>query len=295
MSTISGLPWPSITVVTPSYNQAEFLERTIQSVLRQQYPKLEYIVVDGGSIDGSVEIIRRYDVELKWWCSEPDCGQADAIAKGFLKSSGEILCWLNSDDVMLPGALKTVGRYFQDHPQVNVINGGAYCIDAFDRPLRTAFRCTFTKGVRASSTRFRFYGQDGVYQPATFWRRSAYIMAGGMRKDFSFAMDLDLFTRLASQQRFQVIPAYLACFRIHEKSKSYSMQDVRKQEIRREALRNEIEAGWKVKSRMFYAFYRVSSLLRKAILQMRLYAGLERLPAHFSGISVTINQNAKDR
>src|ERR1035437_1184692 len=132
--------WPLITVVTPSFNQADNVERTIQSVLRQEYPALEYIIVDGGSSDGSVAIIRNYADRLHWWCSEPDEGQADAIAKGFARSGGEVLCWLNSDDILLPGALRAVGEYFRDHPLAEVVNGGAYCIDARDEPIRRIFQ-----------------------------------------------------------------------------------------------------------------------------------------------------------
>jgi glycosyltransferase involved in cell wall biosynthesis len=270
--------WPLITVVTPSFNQADYLERTIQSVLQQEYPSLEYIIVDGGSSDGSVAIIRNYADRLCWWCSEPDGGQADAIAKGFARSTGEILCWLNSDDILLPGALKAVGEYFRNHSLVEVVNGGAYCIDAHDRPIRRLFESAYTHGVRASARRFQFYGQDGVYQQATFWRRAAYAAVGGVRKDFTFAMDLDLFTRLAARQRFHVIPCYLACFRYHDAGKSGTIQHVRSAEVLRLQREHGVLDAHPLRRHGLYCWYRTCSLIRKLILHAKLLAGYERFP-----------------
>ena len=270
---------PLITVVTPSFNQADFLERTIQSVLNQQYPALEYIVADGGSTDTSASIIQRYAEKLSWWCSERDHGQADALAKGFARATGEVLCWLNSDDILLPGALQAVGEYFRDHPEVSAVNGRAYSIDAHDQPIRRFAQSDYTHGVRATARRFRFYGQDGVYQPASFWRRAAYEGAGGIRKEFSFAMDLDLFTRMAAQHRFEVIPRYLACFRVHGDSKTGTMQHVRSAEVL--ALQREhgvLDVHPVIRS-VLYSWYRTGSLFRKSLLQFRSVTGIERFPA----------------
>jgi glycosyltransferase involved in cell wall biosynthesis len=271
--------WPLITVVTPSFNQADYLERTIQSVLGQQYPALEYIVVDGGSSDRSVQIIRKYAGSLSWWCSESDKGQADAIAKGFARSTGEVLCWLNSDDTFLPGALRAVGEFFRDHPRAEVVNGGAYWIDAQDRPIRRLFQSSYTRGVRASARRFKFYGQDGIYQPATFWRRAAYLEAGGLRTEFEFAMDLDLFTRLAMRQRFHVVECYLACFRVHGSSKSNTIQDVRTAEVRLLQREHGVLDANPLQRFGLYSWYRTGSLIHKFMLQFKLLAGFERLPA----------------
>ena len=269
---------PVITVVTPSYNQGEFLERTIQSVLGQGYPALEYIVMDGGSSDGSVEIIRRYSASLRSWCSERDGGQAAAIANGFAQSTGEVLCWLNSDDMLLPGALKAVGEYFRDHPQCEVANGGAYYIDEYDRPLRRLFQSYLTRGVKASGRRFRFYGQDGVYQQATFWRRGPYFAVGGVREKFSFAMDLDLFTRLAARRKFHVVRRYLACFRLHGANKSSTLEATRLKEV--QWIRDEqgVQKCHPTIRMAIYGCYRGASLLRKFMLQISLFAGYEQLP-----------------
>ncbi len=248
-------------------------------MLSQDYPALEYIVADGGSSDDSTAIIRKYADRLLWWCSEPDAGQADAIAKGFARSGGEILCWLNSDDILLPGALRAVGEFFRDHPRAEVANGWAYCIDADDRPIHHPFQSAYTHGVRASARRFRYYGQDGVYQQATFWRRAAYLEAGGMRKEFTFAMDLDLFTRLAARQRFHVIDRYLACFRLHGVGKSSTLEHVRRAEVLSLQREHGVFDAHPLRRHGLYAWYRTASLLRKLFLQVRLLVGYESFPA----------------
>ncbi|GAI25881.1 unnamed protein product, partial [marine sediment metagenome] len=120
---------PTVSIVTPSYNQAQFLEATMCSVLGQDYPRIEYTICDGGSTDGSVDIMRRHADRLAWWCSEEDKGQADAINKGFERSHGEILAWLNSDDLYIPGALSFVAEYFAAYPEVDVIYGDIDRID----------------------------------------------------------------------------------------------------------------------------------------------------------------------
>ncbi len=269
---------PTITVVTPSFNQARYLEKTIRSILDQAYPALEYIIVDGGSTDGSAAIISRYSHKLHWWCSEPDDGQADALAKGFERSSGEILCWLNSDDILLPGALATVGSYFRDHSSVESATGWAYCIDADDRPVRGLLRPSFTHGVAATEKRFIFYGQDGVYQPATFWRRDAYFAAGGINTQFRFAMDLDLFTRLAHRRPFGIIDKYLACFRLHADAKSANLQDIRSTDVSFIRSNNAYSRTSPFYRFLLYWRFRAPSLLRKLVLQARLISGLETFP-----------------
>src|SRR6202171_2121961 len=150
---------PRITVVTPSVNQRKFVETTMLSVLEQQYPSLEYMVLDGGSRDGSAELIEQYSERLAFWCSEPDGGQSAAIARGFSMASGDILCWLNSDDVFLPGALAAVGAWFERHPEEEALSCGAYMIDAQGNRLYLG-RCSYTLGVGASYSRLRLHGQE---------------------------------------------------------------------------------------------------------------------------------------
>ncbi|MBL8121111.1 MAG: glycosyltransferase, partial [Anaerolineae bacterium] len=125
-------PLPRITLVTPSYNQAAYLERTIRSVIDQDYPALQYLIMDGGSTDGSVEIIRRYERHLDGWVSQPDGGQSDAINQGFARAEGEIMTWLNSDDVLLPGALRLVGEIFARWPEIAWLTGQPANLDVDD-------------------------------------------------------------------------------------------------------------------------------------------------------------------
>jgi glycosyltransferase involved in cell wall biosynthesis len=132
-------PLPRITIVTPSFNQAAFIEETILSVLSQEYPSLEYIVMDGGSTDGSVEFIRKYEGKLAYWQSGKDKGQSDAISNGFARATGEILGWLNSDDTLAQGTLRRVGEFFAAHPDVDITYGNMYLIDPSGRRLYTAY------------------------------------------------------------------------------------------------------------------------------------------------------------
>lgn len=267
-----------ISVVTPSFNQADFLDQTLRSVLDQDYSNLEYIVTDGGSTDGSVEIIRSHADRLAGWCSERDEGQADAIAKGFEHASGDVFCWLNSDDLLLPGSLRAVAECFLRNPKVEAISGGAYTIDAHGQPLPAAYG-SYTLGVAASYDRLRFFGQEGVFQPATFWRRSAYEAVGGLNRDLQFIMDLELFTRLSRRRPFHRLPKLLACFRLHEACKSARMQDVRTREL--EAFQREHQGRWfgGGAARIQSEWRRQQNRIRKMQLAALRRAGLVRLAA----------------
>jgi glycosyltransferase involved in cell wall biosynthesis len=201
-----------ITLVTPSYNQAAFLERTIRSVLDQQYPRLEYIVMDGGSTDGSVEIIKRYADRLFYWQSQPDGGQTAAINAGWRKGQGEVLAWLNSDDYYLPGALRLAGEYFRDHPEGWVMYGSVQLIDAAGQPL----------GFKGEPFRRRtmITSRDLIPQPSSFLRRAAIERVGEMDETLCYVMDLDLFMRIAEHSTPVFVPQVLSAHTIHPDAKT---------------------------------------------------------------------------
>lgn len=180
---------PLVTIVTPSYNQAQYLERTICSVLAQDYAPLEYIVVDGGSNDGSVDIIRRYADRLAWWVSEPDSGQAEGINKGLQRASGEIVAWLNSDDIYLPGAIRQAVEALQSNSAPGMVYGEAIAIDGEGYPLG---RFTFEDWQLPDLMAFRI-----ICQPAVFMRRSVLEKAGYLERSFHFMLDHHLWIRMA--------------------------------------------------------------------------------------------------
>lgn len=206
-------PRPKVTIVTPSFNQARFLERTITSVLGQDYPNLEYILVDGGSTDGSLDIIRRHADQLAHWVSEADLGQADAINKGFSLGSGEILAWLNSDDTYLPGAIAEAVDYLQAHPGVGLVYGKAFYIDEDDRRVaHYPAGPTDHRGLRR--------GVTTIPQQATFFRARWWREVGPLDPTFYYAMDYDLWVRISALAPIAFHPRPWANFRLHESSKS---------------------------------------------------------------------------
>jgi hypothetical protein len=205
---------PRITIVTPSFRQAAFIERTILSVLGQDYPNVEYIVQDGGSEDGTRAILQRYAPRLASWESRRDNGQAEAINRGFDRSTGEIMAWLNSDDILLPGALAYVAEYFRTHPRVDVIYGHRLCIDEADRHIGRWLMPPHDDRVLSWA--------DFVPQETLFWRRRIWDKAGGrVDESFRFAMDWDLLLRFRDAgARFARVPRFLGGFRIHQQQKT---------------------------------------------------------------------------
>ena len=217
-------PVPLVSIVTPSYNQGDYLEETIRSVLDQGYPRLEYIVMDGGSTDGSVDIIRKYADRIAHWESGRDAGQADALRRGFAMATGEVFAWLNSDDSLGPGALAVVGGFFASHPEMELVYGNLNFIDAEGKRIFTAYPVLDLRNL--------IYENHFVPQQAMFWRRGLYEGAGGVDPTLRFAMDFDLTLRfLREGARVAKIDRVLGNFRIHPEAKSSTIRDVMWQEV----------------------------------------------------------------
>lgn len=202
-----------ISIVVPSFQQRRYLEATLKSLVDQQYPDLEILVMDGGSDDGSIEIIHRFESHLAFWTSARDDGQTDALIRGFERATGEIFGWLCSDDLLLPDTLVQIGRFFQHHPEIDAVYGDALWIDAAGRVLRPK------KEMRFNRLALR-YDHNFLPQPATFWRRRIYHQVGGLDRSFNLAMDGDLWSRIARAGRFAHLPDYLACMRYYPQQKT---------------------------------------------------------------------------
>lgn len=206
--------FPKISIITPSFNQADYLEATILSVLNQNYPNLEYIIIDGGSTDNSVEIIKKYADKLAFWVSEPDKGLYDAVQKGFNQSTGDIMAWLNSDDLYYPNALMTVADIFNDFSTIKWLTTVP---TTFDEKGRTV-NITDPKTVKWS--KFRFYTGDyaWIQQESTFWRRSLWQQSGGkMTIQLRFAGDFDVWLRFFRYEKLYFIPTLTGGFRMRSK------------------------------------------------------------------------------
>jgi GT2 family glycosyltransferase len=201
-----------ISIVTPSFNQARYLENTIQSVLAQDYPKVEYMVIDGGSIDGSVEIIKKYENRLAYWISEKDNGQADAINKGLAHAKGEIVAWLNSDDYYLPKAVSSVVKVFEENPDVVMVYGDMLAVDKHGQTINVLKYRQFSLEDLLC---FQIIGQ-----PAVFFSREAYERTGGLDPTFHFLLDHHLWIRIAQHGKILHIPQTWAAARYHAEAKN---------------------------------------------------------------------------
>lgn len=209
---------PLVSIVTPSFNQADYLEETILSVLNQTYPNIEYIVIDGASTDGSREIIQKYEKQISCWVSETDKGQTDAINKGFTRARGLVLGWINSDDTLLPGAVQAAVAFLSTHADVGLVYGDANYIDEKSRIIGK-FPAAQTDLARLQR------GYVHIPQQAAFFRADLWRQVAPLDDSFYFAMDYDLWTRLAAISKIQYVPQVWANFRLHADAKTITADD----------------------------------------------------------------------
>jgi glycosyltransferase involved in cell wall biosynthesis len=205
--------FPKITIITPSYNQGSFIEETILSVINQGYPNLEYIIIDGGSTDNTVEIIQQYQQYLSYWISEKDGGQSDAINKGLNIATGSIINWLNSDDIMMPGCLYSIAGYFNENADVDIVYGNILFFNKDKEIIYTPFK----------AEQLHYYAHICMPQPAAFFSRKIIDTVGLIDQHIHFSMDWDLYVRASlAGFKFLHVPELFARFRIHSNSKSGS-------------------------------------------------------------------------
>ncbi|BBD69177.1 putative glycosyltransferase [Nostoc commune NIES-4072] len=226
---LNGCEWPRISIVTPSYNQGQFIEETIRSVLLQGYPNLEYIIIDGGSVDNTIDIIRKYEQWISYWVSEPDRGQTDAIQKGFERCTGVIWNWLNSDDLLEVNALQAIAKANLQEPLSTVYSGKLNIFDNSNPSLTYLHIERFQK----ISDLICVWEKWGNPQPVTYMSCSACHLVGGLDVSLKYTMDYELYLRLALLPNFKVklIDNTLAKFRLHSDSKTVSQQIAFKSEI----------------------------------------------------------------
>jgi glycosyltransferase involved in cell wall biosynthesis len=206
-----------VSIITPSYNQVQYLEQTLRSVLEQDYPHIEYIVVDGASTDGSMEVIKKYSDRLAYWVSEKDMGQAEAINKGFARATGEIVAWINSDDFYFPGAVASAVKVFESNPDAGLIYGNTVAVDEKGEFIHFP---KYAQWELEDLLTFNIIGQ-----PAVFMRRDVLLKAGLLDPSFHYLLDHQLWIRMAAHAPMMHVPERWAAGRFHESAKNVAQAE----------------------------------------------------------------------
>jgi glycosyltransferase involved in cell wall biosynthesis len=211
--------FPKISVVVPSFNQAKYLELTLRSIIDQNYPNLELMVIDGGSKDGSLDIILKYENHMKFWCSEQDGGQTFGIIKGFSHATGDILCFLNSDDLFEPGSLHEVGIYFAKHLDADAVYGDTLWIDAEGNAIRPQKEIPFSRFIFLHTYNY-------IPGMSMFWRRAIYDKVGGLNPAFQMAFDADLWMRFSDHGTIKHVARQWSRMRFYSEQKTHRLRDI---------------------------------------------------------------------
>lgn len=226
--------WPKITIITPSYQQGRFLEQTILSVLNQKYPNLEYIIIDGGSTDETLDILKKYDSSLAYWQSAKDNGQTDAINQGLMRSTGMIVSWLNSDDELCEGTLFKVAEFYNKHNEAAILSGNYKVVDENSRVLwQPKHRSAELKLNNLKTYDLLRCWRYTLPQPSTFWNRNALNNLGLLDTNFHFAMDLEYWLRAIKQEvDIYTTGEVYSIFRVHKASKTQNLEKKQKSELK---------------------------------------------------------------
>jgi glycosyltransferase involved in cell wall biosynthesis len=272
---------PLVSIITPAYNGAKYVEQMLLSVLNQDYPHIEFIFMDGGSTDGTLEIVKRYEPRIHWE-SAPDSGQADAINQGFRRSTGEIMGWLNTDDLLTDGAISTVVDHFMQNPDVSFLYGDALAIDERNRSY----------GVRAHVRQTNFeelVGKgDYIVQPAAFWRRELWNQVGELDANLRYALDYEYWMRAAKHYKLRYIPVCLAKERLIRDAKTFQGGIERLEEIETVARRHggsRMPRGFRGEAAAWYIYRGFGQLLRSTEDFKRAFAmrpGIIRFVGYFA-------------
>jgi glycosyltransferase involved in cell wall biosynthesis len=262
---------PKITVVTLSYNQGQFLEQTIKSVLEQDYPNLEYIIMDGGSTDSSVEIIKKYERHLTYWQSRPDGGQSAAINSGLARAAGDIFCWLNSDDQFMPGALKKAGEYFAEHPDCQWLAGAAEYTNLTHRQ-QGVYKARFISKLEIAE--FWLWANDRgtvLPQPSVFWRKELWLISGGyVRENLPNSMDYELWLRFLAHCVPSLSESIFSRMLLHDDCKSVRNFTAQTNEIVREAVKFAKLNNFRLNLKFVFSYE--AQQIRRLIKCLRLFA-----------------------